>query len=117
MAVFPLLAVAALADADHRIRLFANPFEIAGDLRVLAQRVEGMQFFEQRFIGEEAMQGFVAGRAQIDHLTSTFGFRDEMMTGDGMHFTPAQGAAVENFGWLTTHKNDFSILDTTLINR
>ena len=77
--IFGLTALAAGFHLNAAVRLFANPGQITGDFRLGAKLVDGVQFLEQGLVGEEAVQGFVAGLAQGNDFPATFRFGDEMV--------------------------------------
>ncbi|MEZ4669771.1 MAG: hypothetical protein R3E39_17845 [Anaerolineae bacterium] len=85
-------------DAHHPIRLGAYPLQIAGNVRLLAQGIEGVQFFEQGLVGEKIVQGFVTGNTQINHLAPAFRTWNEVVLGDVAHFPFAQGAVLRLVG-------------------
>lgn len=90
-----LALVFAAGDADGAVGLGANPVEVAGDVRLLAQGVEGVQFGVEGAVAEEAVQRLVAGLAEIHDFTPALRTGDEVVAGDVTHVAFTQGAAGE----------------------
>jgi hypothetical protein len=89
-----LTAIPADFDPDAAVALFTNPGQITGDFWLGTKRFDGMEFFEQGLVSEETVQSLMTGIAQINDLTPTFGFGDEVMLRHLTHFAFAQGAYV-----------------------
>lgn len=88
---------------DAGVGLLAYPGEIAGDFRLGAEIVDGVQFFQQGAVGEKAVQGFVAGLAEPHDFTTTFRLWDQVMFADLAYLPFAEGAGVKCF--VAIHKN------------
>lgn len=68
-----------------------------------AQGLYRRKFRRERPVGEEGVQGLVAGGTQVDRLPSTFRLRDEVMARDLLHFPLAQRTKMGLRGGVTRH--------------